>query len=53
MEKTDLLKRLAYLEFVNDQLSTEVVYVDELLKAVGFPDGLESVKDVANELIDE
>ena len=53
MEKRDLLKKLAYLEFVNDQLSTEVIYVDNLLKAVGFPEGLESVKDVAHELIDE
>lgn len=53
MEHTELYKRLAYLEFVNDQLTSEVAYVDELLKQVGFMNGLDSVKQVAHELIAE
>jgi len=50
MVKKDLTKRVAYLEFVNDQLLSELKSVDELLKAVGFPEGLENVKEAAREL---
>lgn len=53
MGKKELEKKLAYLEFVNDQLVTEVTYVDSLLKSIGFPEGLHSVKLVANEILDE
>ncbi len=53
MDTQELNKRLAYLEFVNDQLSAEYSYVDELLKGVGFPEGLKSVKAVAEEMINE
>ena len=47
MTKGQLRKRIAYLEFVNDQLSTEMVHVDKLLKEIGFPNGLKSAKLVA------
>lgn len=53
MENKELYKRLAFLEFVNDQLTSEVAYVDELLKEVGFCEGLQSVKQVAHDLIEE
>jgi hypothetical protein len=53
MEHKDLYKRLAYLEFVNDQLTSEVAYVDQLLRDVGFAGGINSVKEVAHELIKE
>jgi hypothetical protein len=53
MEHLELQKRLAFLEFVNDQLTSEVAYVDGLLKEVGFVNGLDSVKQVAHELIEE
>jgi hypothetical protein len=45
-----LLERIAQLEFQVDQLSTELQYVDELLRSVGFTDGLTSVKAAAKEL---
>jgi len=45
-----LLQKIAYLEFVNDQLSTELSYVDRLLRAVGFTEGLTTVKQAAQEL---
>ncbi len=47
-----LLDRLAQLEFQNDQLTAELEYVDQLLRSVGFTDGLQSVKAAAQELKD-
>jgi hypothetical protein len=49
--KEQLFKRVAYLEFVEDQLRTELSYLDKLLRAVGFPQGLISVKEVAKEML--
>lgn len=49
--KCQLEKRVAYLEFVEDQLRTELTYLDTLLKSVGFPQGLISVKAVAKEML--
>lgn len=53
MTKTQLLKRIAYLESVNDQLSTEVAYVDHLMRLIGFSEGLVTVKATAKEIIDK
>jgi hypothetical protein len=53
MTKTQLQKKIAHLEFVHDQLETELMYVDDLLKSVGFPRGLASAKEVAIELLEE
>lgn len=53
MNKTQLKQKIAYLEFVHDQLETELLYTDNLLKSVGFPRGLESAKEVALELLEE
>ena len=47
------LEKIAYLEFINDQLSTELHYVDRLLRSVGFTDGLTTVKQAAKELFEE
>lgn len=51
MTKTQLLKKIAYLESINDQLVTEVSYVDKLMRLIGFAAGLEGVKATANEII--
>lgn len=51
--KEQLTKRMAYLEFVEDQLRTEVAYVDKLLRSVGFPHGLVSVKEVAQDILQD
>lgn len=51
MTKGQLRKKIAYLEFVHDQLSTEMAHVDRLLKEVGFPNGLKSARLVALELL--
>lgn len=53
MHMKKILEKVAYLEFVNDQLSTELHYVDKLLRAVGFSDGLTTVKQAAKELCEE
>jgi hypothetical protein len=52
-ERQELEKKLALLESINDQLATELTYVDDLLRAVGFSQGLASVKGVAAELLKE
>jgi len=53
MTKTQLLKKIAYLESINDQLVTEVSYVDKLMRLIGFAAGLEGVKATAKEIIDK
>lgn len=53
MTKVQLLKKIAVLESINDQLSTEVTYMDQLMRMLGFTDGLETVKLSARELINE
>jgi len=53
MHMKKLLRKVAHLEFVNDQLTTELQYVDKLLRAVGFSEGLATVKTAAQELYEE
>ena len=53
MEKETLLKRVSELESINDQLVAEIRYLDQLLKKVGFAEGLKTLKLAANELIEE
>jgi len=50
--KKQLYKKLAYLEFMHDQLESELSYTNLLLKSVGFPKGLDSAKAVALELLE-
>jgi hypothetical protein len=53
MSTKKLLEKVAYLEFVNDQMSAELQYLDSLLKSVGFSDGLKSVKCAAQEILEQ
>lgn len=53
MEREELENKLAVLESVNDQLVTELSYLDGLMRSIGFTCGLESVKGVAKEIIKE
>lgn len=50
MNEQELLKKIAYLEFVNDQLNAELHELDGLMRKVGFQNGLETVKATAIEL---
>jgi hypothetical protein len=51
MTKKELLKKVAYLESLNDQLITELSYLDKLMRLVGFSEGLETVKATAQEIL--
>ena len=53
MTKQELEKQVAYLESINDQLMTEIYYVDGLMRQVGFSDGLNTVKSTAQEISQE
>lgn len=53
MNKTQLQKKIAYLEFIHDQLESEFTYLNHILKSVGFPRGIASVKEVAVDLLEE
>ena len=48
-----MLKRISELETINDQLLTEINYLDRLLKQIGFEQGLVTLKAAAQELIEE
>ncbi len=50
-EIAELEQKIAYLESLNDQLSTEVSYIDQLMKLIGFAGGLDTIKATANEII--
>lgn len=52
MTKPNLETKIARLESIHDQLESELIYIDELLKSVGFPDGIQSAKEIAKELIE-
>lgn len=52
MTKAQLMRKIAILESVNDQLKTEVDNIDNLMRLLGFSEGLESVKRSAKEIID-
>jgi hypothetical protein len=53
MTKAQLLKKIAVLESVNDHLVTEVSYLDNLMRLVGFSDGIATVKVTAQEILDK
>lgn len=53
MEKEELHKRISELESFNDQLLSEIRYLDRLLKEVGFEEGLKTLKFAAEELIEQ
>ncbi|WP_201456510.1 hypothetical protein [Chlamydia sp. 17-3921] len=46
-------QQLARLEFINDQLRTELEYVNELLCTLGFPEGVSTIKAIAQEVLSD
>ncbi len=53
MPHSELQKRIAELESINDQLQAEIRFLDELLRQVGFDEGLKTLKSAAKELLDQ
>jgi len=52
-KEAELKRRISELESINDQLTAELRYLDELLKEVGFEEGLATLKFAALELLEE
>lgn len=52
MTKKELERKIAGLESMNDQLATELAYIDQLMRDIGFTHGLETVKATAKEIHD-
>ena len=52
MKQKDFLKRLAKLETINDQLAAELNYLEQLTRALGFANGLKTLKAAAIELLE-
>ena len=53
MEEEKLLQKIAKLKSLCDQLQAEMNYLDKLLVAVGFEEGLKTLKTAALELIEK
>jgi hypothetical protein len=53
LEKEQLLKKISELESLNDQLISELRFLDELLRKVGFEEGLKTLKSAAEDLIEQ
>lgn len=53
-DKEKLLKeKIAYLESVNDQLYSELLHIDQMMRAIGFSNGLSTVKETAKGISEE
>lgn len=53
MRHKTLLKKLAKLESINDQLASELSYLEGLTKSLGFAEGLKTLKEAAIELLQQ
>ena len=53
MDKDAMQKRIAELESMNDQLLSELRYLDDLLRQLGFQEGLKTLKSAAKEMLDQ
>lgn len=52
-EKEKLRKTISELESLNDQLISELRFLDDLLRKVGFVEGLKTLKNAAEDLIEQ
>ncbi|MBA2728049.1 MAG: hypothetical protein H0U49_07750 [Parachlamydiaceae bacterium] len=51
--KVQLQKKLAILESANDHLISELAYIDELMYLIGFNNGLDGLKETAQEFCED
>lgn len=49
--RAQLLRYLARLESINDHLQTEMTSLDSLLRAIGFTEGVATLKAAAHECL--
>lgn len=52
MKHKELLKKIAKLESINDQLAAELSYLEQLTRALGFAEGLKTLKAAALEMLE-
>ena len=52
MKNKDLLKKIAKLETINDQLAAELHYLEQLARSLGFAEGLKTLKAAALEMLE-
>lgn len=52
MDPKNFEKKIAKLESQNDQLIAEFAHLDALLKKLGFEDGIITLKEAANEMLE-
>jgi hypothetical protein len=52
-DKEALLKRISELESMNDQLLSEIRFLDELMREIGFDEGLKTLKAAAQEILEQ
>ena len=52
MRNKELSKKIAKLESMNDQLSAEIHFLESLTRALGFAEGLKTLKEAALEMIE-
>ncbi|MCX6987952.1 MAG: hypothetical protein WCG14_00290 [Chlamydiia bacterium] len=53
MEPNKLLKKISELESMNDQLISELRFLDSLLRKIGFEEGLKTLKLAAQEILEQ
>jgi hypothetical protein len=52
MKEKDLIKKIAKLETINDQLTSEINYLERLTRQLGFAEGLKTLKAAALDMLD-
>lgn len=52
MKQKELLKKIAKLETINDQIASELNYLEKLTRALGFAEGLKTLKEAALEMLE-
>jgi hypothetical protein len=52
MKEKEMIKKIAKLETVNDQLAAEIHYLEQLTRALGFAEGLKTLKAAALEMLE-
>lgn len=53
MTEQELHREVARLESINDQLSAELGHIDQLMRLLGFSEGLNTIKVTAQEIIEK
>jgi hypothetical protein len=48
-----LLQKIAVLETKLDMLETEFFYLDKILKKCGFPEGIKTLKETVDSIVDK